>query len=323
MSDVGHLYVLANSAMPGLVKIGKTTRSPSERAAELSSVTGLPTAFIVVYEQLFENCSEAELFVHTYLASKGHRVSDGREFFNAPVNSVIRAIALAPGPLDPETLDTGISARDGGSQMNRSDSEAPAWTQVFESALCHYRGDGDVLQDFAIALTLFGQAARLGSIEAYGKIGDMYFGGEGVQSNASDALRHYQQGAQKGDVYCHWRMGMLFWAPEGKSKRHTENAEKCFAVVVIRVTEALDVNGSNNAVNEQQWPLIIGQMLTCLVFANMNDDVEQLPKSLVKLISLCREYVVVVGQGAIGGLKGSKNSQLRALYQKVLKPLRY
>ena len=86
MNDIGYLYVLANSAMPGIVKIGKTTRSSTERATELSKVTGLPTPFIVVYEQLFENCSSAEMFVHTFLTDKGFRISENREFFSAPVN---------------------------------------------------------------------------------------------------------------------------------------------------------------------------------------------------------------------------------------------
>jgi hypothetical protein len=75
--------------MPGLVKVGKTTRSPEERAKELSSATGLPTPFIVVYEQYFQDCDLAEAFVHTYLAESGHRVADNREFFNAAPNAVV------------------------------------------------------------------------------------------------------------------------------------------------------------------------------------------------------------------------------------------
>ncbi|MEN9595630.1 MAG: hypothetical protein RL236_64, partial [Pseudomonadota bacterium] len=63
----GYIYVLANSAMPDLVKVGKTTRTPAERAAELSKVTGVPTPFIVVYEQLVDDCTAAEEFVHTML----------------------------------------------------------------------------------------------------------------------------------------------------------------------------------------------------------------------------------------------------------------
>ena len=33
--DSGFLYVLENDSMPGLLKIGKTSRSPHERAGEL------------------------------------------------------------------------------------------------------------------------------------------------------------------------------------------------------------------------------------------------------------------------------------------------
>lgn len=49
MKELGFLYVLANSAMPNMVKVGKTTRSSLERAEELSRATGLPTPFIVIY----------------------------------------------------------------------------------------------------------------------------------------------------------------------------------------------------------------------------------------------------------------------------------
>jgi hypothetical protein len=50
---VGYLYVLVNSSMPGLVKVGKTARSPTQRADELSGVTGVATPFIVAFEQQF------------------------------------------------------------------------------------------------------------------------------------------------------------------------------------------------------------------------------------------------------------------------------
>jgi len=104
MRDLGYLYVLANSAMPNLVKIGKTTRTPEVRAKELSDVTGVPSQFIIVYEQLFEDCSAAESFVHTFLELRGYRVSDNREFFSAPVNEVVKAIALAPGSIDKDLV---------------------------------------------------------------------------------------------------------------------------------------------------------------------------------------------------------------------------
>ncbi len=38
---VGHIYILMNPTMPGYLKIGMTTRSPEERARELSNSTGV------------------------------------------------------------------------------------------------------------------------------------------------------------------------------------------------------------------------------------------------------------------------------------------
>jgi hypothetical protein len=42
------IYILENTLMRGLVKIGRTERSVSERVGELSSHTGVPTSFTVV-----------------------------------------------------------------------------------------------------------------------------------------------------------------------------------------------------------------------------------------------------------------------------------
>lgn len=68
----------------------------------------MPTPFIVVYEQLFEDCGEAEIFVHMYLENKGYRVAENREFFNAPVSIVVKAIALAlaPNAIDSSQLES-------------------------------------------------------------------------------------------------------------------------------------------------------------------------------------------------------------------------
>ncbi|MDC0850100.1 GIY-YIG nuclease family protein [Pseudomonas aeruginosa] len=42
MSGYGFVYVLTSPAMPGLYKVGATTRSPRQRAEELSRGTGVP-----------------------------------------------------------------------------------------------------------------------------------------------------------------------------------------------------------------------------------------------------------------------------------------
>ena len=47
----GYVYVLINPSMEGLVKIGMTTSTPEERVTELSSATGVPSKFILVYHK--------------------------------------------------------------------------------------------------------------------------------------------------------------------------------------------------------------------------------------------------------------------------------
>jgi len=233
MRELGYLYVLANSAMPGLVKVGKTTRSSSERAEELSGATGLPTPFIVVYEQLFEDCGSAESFVHTYLAQQGYRVADNREFFSAPVNIVVRAITLASGAIDHDSfqsspehaddlLERGESDELDSLSLSQSEPSYP-WSSVLDEAVAHLLGRGDYIVDYAEALRLFRQAAKLGALPAYGFIGNMYKFGNGVPPDSIKALEFYKEGARKGSACCYWEMGILF-AQEGSQ----QNAEKCF-----------------------------------------------------------------------------------------------
>jgi hypothetical protein len=68
--SAGFVYVLLNSSMPGVIKVGKTTRTPSERVEELSGVTGVPTPFIVAYEEHFTDCDAAQQFLHTKLTER-------------------------------------------------------------------------------------------------------------------------------------------------------------------------------------------------------------------------------------------------------------
>ena len=74
----GCVYILKNASMPGLLKIGKTTRSVEQRANELWQ-TGVPTPFKVVDECYSPNCHELERWVHEWLSE--YRVSPDREFF--------------------------------------------------------------------------------------------------------------------------------------------------------------------------------------------------------------------------------------------------
>ena len=252
MNNLGFLYVLANSAMPGLVKVGKTTRTPSERAGELSGVTSIPTPFIVIYEQLFQDCSAAETFVHTYLAQKGYRVSDAREFFNAPSNIVIKAISLAPGAIDGADTESNAESTDDFFERRAPDEldalvliqprKANPWDDILDEANNYYYGHDDYIQDYVEALRLYLQAAKLGSVEAYVAIGNIYADGDGVRVDAAKALNFYKEGARQGSWLCYWKMGMLFG-----SQKNYENADKCFALFLKNVPVILndDSYGAN------------------------------------------------------------------------------
>ncbi len=79
MSSIGFVYALINRAMPGLVKIGFTMGSPSARAAELSSPTGVPLPFEVLAYCEVVDPRAAEMRIHAALAPA--RIGAGREFF--------------------------------------------------------------------------------------------------------------------------------------------------------------------------------------------------------------------------------------------------
>ncbi len=87
--SAGWIYVLTNPSFNDLVKIGKTQRTPQERANELSKATGVPTPFRVFYTRFFEDCHQTEKDIHLYFATQRVANSD-REFFRiSPVEAVL------------------------------------------------------------------------------------------------------------------------------------------------------------------------------------------------------------------------------------------
>lgn len=87
----GYVYVLINPAIPGLVKIGRTTNTPSDRAADLST-TGVPERFVEAHSVFANDCIALELKLHEYFAS--NRYSPKREFFRITVEEAIKAFYL-------------------------------------------------------------------------------------------------------------------------------------------------------------------------------------------------------------------------------------
>jgi len=89
-NKVGSVYIFVNSSMPEVVKIGITEGEPEDRAKSLSSPTGVPTPFIVVWKELVENPAKVEAIIHAKLQKK--RVSNKREFFKISTPEAIKIV---------------------------------------------------------------------------------------------------------------------------------------------------------------------------------------------------------------------------------------
>lgn len=89
-SSDGYLYLLVNSAMPGLVKIGFTKRSVAERVMELSTASGVPIPFVCAYHVSVQNPVAAEACIHKEL--QAFRCADNREFFRIDPTEAIERI---------------------------------------------------------------------------------------------------------------------------------------------------------------------------------------------------------------------------------------
>ena len=88
----GWVYVMSNSEMEGLVKIGRSSKEPAgDRVRELSRETGVPAPFVVEYQALVENehREESKLHEHFEVARLG-----SKEFFRLSVTEAIADIRM-------------------------------------------------------------------------------------------------------------------------------------------------------------------------------------------------------------------------------------
>ncbi len=91
----GIVYLLTNEAMPGFVKIGKTTQDdPQVRMDQLYN-TSVPVPFTCVLALQVEKPSEVERALHE--AFRPNRINPKREFFKIEPEQAIAALGLANG----------------------------------------------------------------------------------------------------------------------------------------------------------------------------------------------------------------------------------
>lgn len=173
MPEAGYVYALINPSMAGLVKVGKTTRTPEERAKELSASTGVPIPFMVAFYETFSDCTLAEEYVHAKLESLGCRHSDNREFFLAELNVVTRAILEAKDALSKTAINAmapvdiaEYAVTENDEVLTEADRATLAFTLIdkynalFNGAvpIINAYGNTDDYPDYARSLTAFQNA---------------------------------------------------------------------------------------------------------------------------------------------------------------------
>lgn len=86
------VYVLTNPAMPGLVKIGKTTQLEVEERMKQLYSTGVPVPFDCAFACKVKDAGEVEKALH--LAFGMTRINPNREFFKLEPERVIAVLQL-------------------------------------------------------------------------------------------------------------------------------------------------------------------------------------------------------------------------------------
>ena len=86
MSEI--VYVFTNPAMPGLIKVGMTTRDDvKQRLKELSSPTGVPVPFVCLYATEVTDAQKVEDALHG--AFDCDRINPKKEFFTTDPDRII------------------------------------------------------------------------------------------------------------------------------------------------------------------------------------------------------------------------------------------
>jgi TPR repeat protein len=117
------------------------------------------------------------------------------------------------------------------------DAEQQPWKSLLEEASAYHYGVGDVLEDHSEALRLYKQAARLGAIEAFLPLGQIYNMGEDAFRDPKQALEWFKEVAGRGDASCNAEMARFY-----EEREHWDNCMKCwdqfFAVAPANRLEA-------------------------------------------------------------------------------------
>lgn len=236
MTEPGHIYVLINPSIEGLVKIGKTTREPQWRAKELSQATGVATPFYVAFSIEVADCHSAEEYVYAILEHNGFKRTPNREFFEMPLREAIEVLTLAQRELrEHQVINPSTSQQSPDETFPKHPGDA-----VYQRALNVYFGIGDEVVDKKEALRLLNQAKALNFAPAFTSLADYFreqaneFYSDNENFNCQElrekSLEVLKEGTEKGHGRCYAKMSELYdgYCWSFNLKPEPENAIKCW-----------------------------------------------------------------------------------------------
>ena len=106
MSD-GYIYCFSTLSMPGILKIGKTKRTPEARLSEAnaSDTWRPPTPYKIEFAKKVYNASQKEKTLHILLEQYTYRIHPRREFFSVSPEEVRKFFDLMDGEMWVNTLE--------------------------------------------------------------------------------------------------------------------------------------------------------------------------------------------------------------------------
>jgi len=121
-SQLSVVYVLTNPAMPGMVKIGRTSHDDAKTRIDQLYTTGVPVPFNLEFVCKVPNSEEVEKALHQAFAP--HRVNPKREFFTIEASQAIVILKLL------HVQDATAEIENQLTDINITQSEVNAGTQL-------------------------------------------------------------------------------------------------------------------------------------------------------------------------------------------------
>lgn len=246
----GYLYILSNPTMAGLCKVGKTTRSPSSRAAELSSATGVASPFVLLYEQPVTDVDAAEIWAHQTMEARGWRHAGNREFFIAPLHEIVALVFQAASMVSLDTGGQPASGSAGVQPVLNISGELENWDDYLtEGQKLHLlgmetmMGAGGTLADRKRGFRLVCQAADLGQVGACVFVGSVLLeGARDIPQDLPQAYRYLRAAVEAGDVASHALLAQVF----GKNGQLVEATKHWQAYFTHTAQQLLDLPKDNS-----------------------------------------------------------------------------